>query len=214
MKIMNKNLIGDAMFYTSKHSGASPEVASGVVIGTVTTLQAVLGVTTQEAMRYLQDFLPSDYVQDAIPDCWQEFIDEERALKCEGKIDAELEYTLEDLRTITKNGVDDRALSELYSYGLGLDFVAPNTFDNQREGYFRWQLTIGGPDDEFRIFAQRINDYDWPVYRVEYWFLDWDDGARRVLGGEDEKLLIELFDTMFVSAYEAERQYNNAVEDY
>ena len=70
-------MIGDAMFYTSKHGGASPEVAKGVVIGTVTTLQAVFGITTQEAVEYLQDFLPLGYMQDAIPDCWQEFIDKE-----------------------------------------------------------------------------------------------------------------------------------------
>lgn len=135
-------------------------------------------------------------------------------MKCEERIDAELKRTLKDLRAIIEDGLDDRALGELYGYGLAFDFVAPNTFNDQREGYFRWQLSTGGPGDEFRIFAQRINNYDWPVYRVGYWFLDWGDVAHRVLSGEDEKLLIELFDAMFASIGEAERQYNQAVEDY
>ena len=57
--------------------------------------------------------------------------------------------------------------------GLCFDFVAANTFDDQPCGYWRWQLSTGGPGDEFRIYT----DVDKNIDRVEYVFLDWFDGA-------------------------------------
>jgi len=57
-------------------------------------------------------------------------------------------------------------------YGLCFDYVEPNTFKDQEIGYFRWQLSWGGPGDEFRIYMDGSNiDY------IEYWYLDWFDGA-------------------------------------
>ena len=58
-------------------------------------------------------------------------------------------------------------------YGLCFDWVEPNTFNNQEEGFWRWQLSWGGPSDEFRIFV----DEDKNIYKIEYWYLDWGDGA-------------------------------------
>ena len=58
-------------------------------------------------------------------------------------------------------------------YGLCFDWVEPNTFHDQKLGYWRWQLSWGGPSDEFRIFV----DEDKNIYKIEYWFLDWGDGA-------------------------------------
>ena len=58
-------------------------------------------------------------------------------------------------------------------YGLCFDKVEPNTFQDQKLGYWRWQLSWGGPSDEFRIFV----DEDKNIYKIEYWFLDWGDGA-------------------------------------
>ena len=58
-------------------------------------------------------------------------------------------------------------------YGLCFDKVEPNTFKDQKLGYWRWQLSWGGPSDEFRIFV----DEDKNIYKIEYWFLDWGDGA-------------------------------------
>ena len=57
--------------------------------------------------------------------------------------------------------------------GLCFDFVEANTFDNQPCGYWRWQLSWGGPGDEFRVFT----DVDKNIDRVEYVYLDWFDGA-------------------------------------
>ena len=58
-------------------------------------------------------------------------------------------------------------------YGLSWDYVVSDTFDNQSEGYYRWQLSWGGPGDEFRIYTN--NDKN--IKSVEYWYLDWFDGA-------------------------------------
>tara|TARA_R100000655_G_C2981398_1_gene191873 strand:- start:440 stop:859 length:420 start_codon:yes stop_codon:yes gene_type:complete len=61
----------------------------------------------------------------------------------------------------------------LSEYGLSWGYVLPNTFDNQSEGYYRWQLSWGGPSDEFRIFTDNNKN----IQSVEYWYLDWFDGA-------------------------------------
>ena len=58
-------------------------------------------------------------------------------------------------------------------YGLCFNKVEPNTFQDQKLGYWRWQLSWGGPSDEFRIFV----DEDKNIYKIEYCFLDWGDGA-------------------------------------
>ena len=57
--------------------------------------------------------------------------------------------------------------------GLGFDYVEPHTFDDQPEGYWRWQFSWGGPSDELRGF---VNEYG-ELHRVEYWYMDWFDGA-------------------------------------
>ena len=53
--------------------------------------------------------------------------------------------------------------------GLGFDYVPPDTFGNQPIGYFRWQLSWGGPSDEFRVYDNENT--------IKYYFLDWFDGA-------------------------------------
>ena len=58
--------------------------------------------------------------------------------------------------------------------GLGFDYVEPHTFTDQLEGYWRWQFSWGGPSDELRAYVNR----DDSIHRVEYWFMDWMDGAK------------------------------------
>ena len=60
-----------------------------------------------------------------------------------------------------------------YIEGLCFDYVRPKTWPDQLEGYWRWQLSWGGPGDEFRIFVNP----DKSVHRIEYWYLDWFDSA-------------------------------------
>ena len=58
--------------------------------------------------------------------------------------------------------------------GLSFDYVEPNTFTAQLEGYWRWQFSWGGPSDELRAYVNK----DDSIHRLEYWYLDWFDGAK------------------------------------
>ena len=57
---------------------------------------------------------------------------------------------------------------------LGFDYVEPGTWPDQLEGYYRWQFSWGGPSDEIRAYVNK----DLSIHRLEYWFLDWGDGAK------------------------------------
>ena len=86
-----------------------------------------------------------------------------RNKSCEERIQNEWKSRQQDLE---KYGTDFEALS--------FDYVPPNTFDKQPEGYWRWQFSWGGPGDELRAFVNR----DDSIHRLEYWYLDWFDGAK------------------------------------
>ena len=60
-----------------------------------------------------------------------------------------------------------------YDY-LGFNYVEPHTFTDQLEGYWRWQFSWGGPSDELRAFVNENKE----IHRLEYWFMDWMDGAK------------------------------------
>ena len=51
-------------------------------------------------------------------------------------------------------------------------------------------LASSSRPDEFRFFVNP----DLSCHRIEYWFRDWFDGANRVLSGEDESLLLGLWE--------------------
>ena len=89
----------------------------------------------------------------------------QRERSCANQVQEHLEDRLKDLHTLQ---------------GLCFDYVDPNTFNDQREGYWRWQLSWGGPGDEFRIFVNP----DKSVHRIEYWYMDWYDGAKVTLDPE------------------------------
>ena len=73
---------------------------------------------------------------------------------------------------------------DLFDYvnqtGLCFDYVEKGTFTDQDRGYFRYQLSWGGPGDEFRIYV----DYDKSIDYIEYWYLDWYDGASVRVGSD------------------------------
>lgn len=112
----------------------------------------------------------------------------DRKLKCSQRIGREWKQTRHTLDLLLNPdkateaerddlGIDPddpyRAFSE---YGLSFDYVAPGTFERQREGYWRYQLSWGGPSDEFRFYA---SDPQSDCYKIQYWFLDWFDGAHK-----------------------------------
>lgn len=108
----------------------------------------------------------------------------------------------------------DENLGNMYDYGLSFDYVAPETFgEEQEEGYFRYQLSWGGPSDEFRIYAQKIKDYRYSVYKIEYWYLDWFDGARWPLHGKDKEFIEEVFTSFFVDSGSADAELEKALEE-
>jgi hypothetical protein len=114
---------------------------------------------------------------------------------CKDRIESHLQNRLDDIRQLWNaylNDIEDLDIGNIYEYGLAFDYVAPGTFNGQRRGYFRWQLSWGGPSDEFRFYC----DESFGLDRVEYWFLDWFDGAHKVLAGKDEQLLSEIFEWM------------------
>jgi hypothetical protein len=84
---------------------------------------------------------------------------EQRQRSCADQVQEHLEDRLKELHTVE---------------GLCFDYVDPDTFTDQKEGYWRWQLSWGGPGDEFRIYVNP----DKSVHRIEYWYLDWYDGAK------------------------------------
>ena len=64
-------------------------------------------------------------------------------------------------------------------YGLAFDYVAPGTFGDQKRGYFRYQISYGGPSEEFRFYS----DENLNITGCYFWFLHWFDGASvRVTG--------------------------------
>jgi len=137
---------------------------------------------------------------------------------CADRVRPNLEERIADIRKLWVLYNDDPEaydyeLGNLYEYGLCFDYVPPGTFKDQLEGYFRWQLSTGGPGDEFRFYADRSpNRFPrWSVYRIEYWYLDGYDGAHIDLYGEDEKLMRELFE-FFAEVGVVDSEYDKAME--
>jgi len=95
---------------------------------------------------------------------------------CEQLIDSRLKDRANDIRKymevedIWEDAVEDLGLFN--DYGLCFDYVEKDTFDNQDEGYFRYQLSWGGPSDEINFYRDG---------RIEYRYKDWFDGAVREL---------------------------------
>ena len=95
---------------------------------------------------------------------------------CAERVESRMLSRLEDLARMQAwaqyaddpDDYEPKVESNLYEYGLCFDYVEPGTFDGQRCGYWRYQLSSGGPSDEFRLYGGG---------RVEYRFHDWYDGA-------------------------------------
>ena len=114
---------------------------------------------------------------------------------CKERIAKELENELETLRKLWALYQNDPEASDpdygrFDEHGLCFDYVAAGTFNDQRQGFFRFQISTGGPGDEFRFYT----DAEHECYLVEYWFLDWFDGASLELSGKDEELLLEIWE--------------------
>ncbi len=130
---------------------------------------------------------------------------------CKARVAVHLRGRIQDIRKLWKleqegNEQSDPDLGTFNEYGLCVDYVAPGTFTDQHRGFFRYQLSTGGPGDEFRFYATEGFGLD----RIEYWFLDWFDGARIRLTGRDLELMAEIWE-MFKEVGSVEAAYDKAV---
>jgi hypothetical protein len=64
---------------------------------------------------------------------------------------------------------------------LGFDYVSIDTFTDQEQGFYRLQFSYGGPQDEIRFYDNG---------NIQYWFLDWFDGASVDITDTKEALFI------------------------
>jgi len=119
---------------------------------------------------------------------------------CDERIAVEMEGRLEEIKVLWElwgkdSDLNDDEYGNFIEYGLCFDYVQGGTQYNEDEGYFRYQLSYGGPSDEFRFFT----DAEFNCYRIEYWFLDWNDGASRRLFNDDKELMLEIFNWFYDS---------------
>lgn len=101
---------------------------------------------------------------------------------CAERVNSHWASRKEDLETLLKaedNYTED--LGYLNEYGLCVDFCEAGTFEGQREDYIRYQFSWGGPSDELRFY--RNGD-------IEYWFLDWFDGASIDVTTDDVAIMV------------------------
>lgn len=82
-------------------------------------------------------------------------------------VDGEIRRMLDEVYS----GAED---PELYNYGLSLDWSVKVDGNDESGICYVWLLSWGGPSQEIRAFFRPMAR---EPYRVEYWFLDWFDGA-------------------------------------
>ncbi len=116
-------------------------------------------------------------------------------MKCIDKVKNASANRTDDIRRLldeeykgNEEGLED--IGTLNEYGLDFGYVAPGTFTDQERGYFRYQISWGGPSEEYRFYV----DNDLTPYKVEFWYLDWFDGAPHVMRGKDLDTMLEVFD--------------------
>lgn len=69
-------------------------------------------------------------------------------------------------------------------YGLSFGFVDAGTFDDQKEGYYRYQLSWGGPSEEIRFYQDGS---------IIFVYLDWFSGVGFDVSGEDWAIWLKNF---------------------
>jgi hypothetical protein len=145
----------------------------------------------------------------------------DRQKTCAERWREQKDSTFGDLRTLWDaycNGeeyVED--LGNIFEYGLSFDYVSPGTFgEEQTDGYFRYQLSWGGPSDEIRYYADPDDCEDGADYihprRITYVFRDWFDGEERGLNGGDHALALDLFE-WFKEGGAVEAEFDKAIRE-
>ena len=101
---------------------------------------------------------------------------------CKQRVREAFKSRMNDIKKLYKAGygVEVPDIGILEQYGLCIDYVPANTFKEQPTGYWKYQISWGGPSEEFRMYASN---------RMEFWFLDWFDGAFIDVKDNDAKII-------------------------
>ena len=91
------------------------------------------------------------------------------------------------------NNLDNEEIAQEFSdYGLSINVVEPLTFEEQEEPFIRYQISWGGPSEEFRKFDDRI----------EFCYLDWFVGYSLDVSEDDTiNQLFDYFEDLGYSLY-------------
>lgn len=123
--------------------------------------------------------------------------------RCIDLVGPALDYHIEELRKMYEAYCDpdnDDDITEdgdsIYEYGHAFNYVGPNTWEDQPDGYWRYQLSYGGPSEEFRY-----HDYG----EIEFRYHDWFDGAGIVLTGSDLTFMRALAENFMGLTYQPSR---------
>ena len=109
--------------------------------------------------------------------------------KCKHLVKEAFDSCMKDLRTLfNAENQQTEDLGSLDEYALSIDKVDAGTFKGQREDYYRYQLSWGGPSEEFRLYKNGD---------IEFWYLDWFDGACVGVDGEDADIIREIISMEF-----------------
>lgn len=129
---------------------------------------------------------------------------------CKERWNSHKESRCKDLRILldaSNNGEEDvDDLGNIWEYGLCFDYVPPGTFKDQDEGYWRYQISWGGPSEEFRFYSSGPH---YKPYRITFVFLDWFDGHESTLYDGDKELLLDIWD-LFNEIGSTEKTYEDA----
>lgn len=129
---------------------------------------------------------------------------------CKERVNSHFRDRLADLKKMynaEENTTEETGC--LFDYGLDYCYVAPGTFNGQRRGYIRYQLSWGGPSDEFRFYLDENLNID----KIEYWFMDWFDGAKKTIrNGINYNFLCELYE-MFGGSYQSKYMIEKELEN-
>jgi len=114
--------------------------------------------------------------------------------KCKELVRAAYNNRIGDMRKLwelyrTDDEASDPDIGNWNEYGLSWDYVEPGTFRDQKRGYFRYQLSWGGPSEEFRFYV----DERLQITRCEFWYMDWFDGAKVNVTGKGLDLMREMW---------------------
>lgn len=119
-------------------------------------------------------------------------------IPCKERVADAFASRMADLRKLWEAGygVEVENIGKLEDYGLAIDKVEPDK-QGRHAGYWRYQLSWGGPSEEFRYYAGG---------RVEFWLLDWWDGACVPVQGRDAEIIREIIEPVRVSLSGADHE--------